>query len=103
LAVAAHLLCCDGVVGVVFSHQHVGYLCIVGELWNGSVELVTYNSAHACSSIGQKWLLLFVLWDLGAVSCAAIASGLFAVSALLKPAQMPYAAERYCHNRYRGV
>jgi hypothetical protein len=70
---------------------------VLGMIWEKRV------SAHACSQIGQKWLLLFVLWDLRAVSCVAIVSGLFTVSALLEPAQVPYAAERQGHNRYRRV
>jgi hypothetical protein len=51
----------------------------------------------------QKWLLFFGSWDLGAASCVAAVSELFAVSALLEPAEVLYSAERERHNRYRLV
>jgi hypothetical protein len=61
------------------------------------------GSAHACSEIGLKWFLFFASWDLWAIFWGTALSGLFAVSAFLEPAEVPYAAERKGHNRQGWV
>ena len=61
------------------------------------------HSAHACSEIGQKWFLFFLLWDLRAVLGFAVLPNLLAVSAFLKPAKVLEAAEREGYNLHRRV
>jgi vacuolar-type H+-ATPase subunit I/STV1 len=60
----------------------------IGMAWN-RLKKASRRSAHACSEIGLKWF--FILCFLGFVGnfLESALSGLFAVSALLEPAEMP--------------